>query len=752
MSATLLSSKIAILETEPQIPSIVSVLSAVLLLEGVTERGPINDPQIVTSFDEYERMFGGFTTANEVAMATYGFFLNGGSYAWVNRIVHYTDLTDPAAHTAAKGTVTLTNTGSLATAASETTTATEPFNLRSETLLTLDFTTDLGGPTTVTLTAVAATITSGAGTYNFGAGGQTLTFKVDQGPVQTVTFVAGDFSVPAAGTADEVALVINLNAVGLHADGSTGSVVLTSDKRGSGSHLEITGGAANALLGFSTTEVDGSGNVADLAAVTGAELEAIVEGAVADIAATVNGDGTVTFATAATGAAKTLQVVGTSGLDTALGLDNVVHSGAAAAPANTIKVDGRYFGDYTDDITIQIANATSGVASEFNLLVIRGGVVKEVFPNVTMDDTATNYVETVVNDENSGSVYIAVTDLDAGGTPTTDRPINITSSALAGGDAGTTSLADADYVGNQAGPTGLYAFDRVSDGTMLVIPNASSSLAGSMLEYSYSHRNGSLFCFLDPPAGYTAAQIVSWVTSGNLLENTAGEFGAVFWPRIKVANPATAIFGSAETITVPPSAWIAGRAAANDAKIGGVYQPPAGIGEGYGVVLGMRGVEDDPGGSSRHPVLDENVRDLVYPKRINPITKIETTPWHIDGSKTMKSTGSFPTIGERRGVIFIEQTIKGTLQTFRHRANNAETRRKVKNTVERFLEQEMGYGAFRSTDPATAFFVDCSDALNPLSLQRQGKLRCRVGLATNSPIDFIILEFTQDTRGLETAA
>jgi hypothetical protein len=148
-------------------------------------------------------------------------------------------------------------------------------------------------------------------------------------------------------------------------------------------------------------------------------------------------------------------------------------------------------------------------------------------------------------------------------------------------------------------------------------------------------------------------------------------------------------------------------------------------------------------------VLDEKKRDLIAPKRINPIVRYDGTPWHIDGGDTLKSTGNFPHIGERRGVIFIEQTIKAGLLVVKHRFNTAETRRMVNRIITRFLIQEMKKNAFRSQVPKDAFFVDTSDQLNPVSAQFAGQLFVRLGLATNKPTKWIIILVTQDTRALQ---
>lgn len=66
-------------------------------LVGVTERGPLNVPQLVTSYGEYQRLFGGTLPQSEftdptgrshcyLPHAVEGFFLNGGKRAWVNRV------------------------------------------------------------------------------------------------------------------------------------------------------------------------------------------------------------------------------------------------------------------------------------------------------------------------------------------------------------------------------------------------------------------------------------------------------------------------------------------------------------------------------------------------------------------------------------------------------------------------------------------------------------------------------------------
>ena len=55
---------------------------------GRTERGPINEPVPLRSFDEYRRTFGGHCTYSFVSLAVQHFFQNGGTHAVVVRVAN----------------------------------------------------------------------------------------------------------------------------------------------------------------------------------------------------------------------------------------------------------------------------------------------------------------------------------------------------------------------------------------------------------------------------------------------------------------------------------------------------------------------------------------------------------------------------------------------------------------------------------------------------------------------------------------
>ena len=261
----------------------------------------------------------------------------------------------------------------------------------------------------------------------------------------------------------------------------------------------------------------------------------------------------------------------------------------------------------------------------------------------------------------------------------------------------------------------------------------------AMIRYCEIDRKGFVFAVLDPPAGLGAVEMTDYVEREAGLYQLS-EYAAIYWPRLVILNPSRGRrLGLDRQIVVPPSGIVCGVYARTDgSKDGGVYEPPAGI--EVGRMFGVLGVANDE-------VLDEELRGLVFDKRINPLMADGVR--YIDGARTLKSNANFPSVSERRGVIFIERSVKAGLAFARHRNNDERLRAQVYRTVSAFLLTQMDNGAFRSRVPTKAFFVDVSDKLNTARVIFAGKLLVRMGLATQKPAEFGKLLVSQDTRAIE---
>jgi phage tail sheath protein FI len=409
------------------------------------------------------------------------------------------------------------------------------------------------------------------------------------------------------------------------------------------------------------------------------------------------------------------------------------------APANTdwLQAEGKDPGTYANRIEVEVQKSKSKAPDAFDLAVIEDGRYREVFADVRMSRDASRHVVRVVNAARGGSALIRLIDLEAAAAVV---PV-LQTIPLTGGNDGLAGLDDQDFIGTSVARNGLHAFDRVQDLPILFVPGrATPTVHQALLAYCERDRDGASFAVLDPPAGASAEEIVTYVEETAALLETS-EYGAMYWPRVTVPNPARSVFGDADSIVAPPSGAIAGAYARTDAaRQGGVYDPPAGIDRGR--LLGINGFETDE-------VLDEARRDIVYPKQINPLTTGTGLPRFIDGTRTLKSTGDFPSVSERRGVSFIETSLKRGLQFARHRNNDEALQAEVQRVITSFLSTQMNVGAFRSRVAESAFFVDLSG--NTADVVFAKKLLARVGLATQKPNEFVIVSVSADTRDIEAA-
>lgn len=746
-SNQLLGSKIVQEEVAPSGRAAPKFNTCVVAFEGVTEKGPIATPTLLFGFDDFKRVFGGYILDSDLASCVEGFFATGGALCWVTRTVHYTDITDASTKTSARATATLSTAPIAATAATNTSGNAGTYAMvNGQTIITVI---DSIAPVTSTIAATAATRSSGntAGDGFVMADGMTLTVKIDGGAVQTVTFLTGNFVNILLATAAEVAAVIAASLLGATVDVSTDHVRITSDRKGTGSKVEVTGGTANEVLGFDTAETAGSGNVSNVAAVAAAEIVSILQTDLSTTASVAVSGGKVKITSATTGATSHVQVTSAS-TAVALGFDNATHTGLASGTLETVRFEGKYDGAYADGLSIQKAAASSGVTGQFNIYVLDAvtGVRKETWPNLSMDPSSTRYIETIINNPRAGSTLVRAVDLAAATTDVLAAPADGTT-ALSGGLNGLSdngSIADIDYIGSQASWTGLYAFDTVSSLTVLAVCGvATPAVHLGMVAYCETHRVGQIFPILDPPTNLTAQEMVTYVSTTAGLENLS-EFGAIYWPRIKIANPSSALYGAQGedglgNIIIPPSGDICGVIARTDnAREGGVWDQPAGTETGK--FARVTGFETDE-------VLSEDVRDLVFPRRINPLTTEEGLPRYIDGARTLKGDGNFPSIGQRRGISYCERTIKAVLQPYRHKNNNPETRAGVQRSVWSFLQSQCALGAFASRVPDQAFFADFGDALQVAPNVIDGMW----GAATTQPAEFIRMRVSQDTRAVDAA-
>lgn len=394
----------------------------------------------------------------------------------------------------------------------------------------------------------------------------------------------------------------------------------------------------------------------------------------------------------------------------------------ATTPADTLEISALSEGTWGNRLKVKISDATKDSSNKFKLEVLETvngkDIIREIWDDLSMDDTSLDYIETRINGK---SQYITATDLDSASVAPTDMPA-LETAALAAGDDGAAELADTDYIGSAAGRTGLYALDVIDDSLLVAIPGvATTAVQNAVLDYAAGRKD--CFAILDPPMGNTPDEVKTYV------ESTAGlnsNYGAFYYPNVKIMDPV-----SNKEKVVPPSGFIIGAHARTDGEKG-VWKVAAGIEDGR--LAGVIGLETDL-------VNDKGIRDILYPARINPIPFLRSYGIRVYGARTLDGSGAFPYINERRTFIFCEKSIDEGTQFAEFENNEPGLWKRLTRSINAFLLGVWKQGGLKGATPQEAFFVKVDEELNTQETIDQGLLRGRIGLATHRPAEFIWFEF-----------
>ena len=88
MPITLTYPGVYIEEIPSGVRTITGVATSITAFVGRVQRGPIEDPKVINSYGDFERIFGGLWLDSSMSFAVRDFFMNGGSQAVIVRLYH----------------------------------------------------------------------------------------------------------------------------------------------------------------------------------------------------------------------------------------------------------------------------------------------------------------------------------------------------------------------------------------------------------------------------------------------------------------------------------------------------------------------------------------------------------------------------------------------------------------------------------------------------------------------------------------
>jgi uncharacterized protein len=191
----------------------------------------------------------------------------------------------------------------------------------------------------------------------------------------------------------------------------------------------------------------------------------------------------------------------------------------------------------------------------------------------------------------------------------------------------------------------------------------------------------------------------------------------------------------AETLTLPPSAAIAGAYCSVDATRG-VWKAPANVSLNFvsGCVTKVTNEEQ----------AEMNIH-TEGGKSINAIRSFTGQGVVVWGARTLAGNDNeWRYVNVRRFYNFVEESVKKATQQFVFEPNDANTWIRVSTMIENFLTNLWRQGALAGATPQDAFFVKVGlDVTITREDLLNGIMNVEIGLAVTRPAEFIILRFSQ---------
>jgi uncharacterized protein len=333
---------------------------------------------------------------------------------------------------------------------------------------------------------------------------------------------------------------------------------------------------------------------------------------------------------------------------------------------------------------------------------------------------------------NSNSMFVRAA--VAGST----RPPNSKSATpLAGGAAATWDFTSATNALSTVQGISLLAIpDSVNASDASGAPSQSqqaTTINGGLL-YCEAERN--VFYVSDPPFGLDVQSIGNFKSGSATSPALNSSYGAIYYPWVWIYNP---IAGA--NVPMPPSGPTLGRYAYTDNNVG-VWKSPAGVNDGalQTVVQLQTQVTDSD-------------QDILNPNGINALRNFLNYGNVIWGARTLAAGGSEWTyVSVRRLFIYVEQSLKQSLQWVVFEPNDQQTWASVTRDISAFLTTLWQSGGLFGASAAEAFFVTCDASNNPPETRSLGQLYIDVGLAPVFPAEFVIIRMTQKIAGPDSGS
>lgn len=278
--------------------------------------------------------------------------------------------------------------------------------------------------------------------------------------------------------------------------------------------------------------------------------------------------------------------------------------------------------------------------------------------------------------------------------------------------------------------TAIEALAPVNDLDLLAVPDAMSlRLAGGQPDveallrvqrFMLAHcaREGNRFAILD--------SLLKDALPGNSVEAvlkqreslTIGQAepvnGALYFPWLRTLNGRF----------VPPCGHVGGIFARTDARVG-VFKAPANE-----EVFGVMDLDAN---------IDDAVQGQLNPEGVNCLRAFPRRGIRVWGARTLSRDLNWRYVNVRRLFLTLRRWIDLNMTWANFEPNEPRLWVRIQRELTTYLNKLLQDGALQGATPAEAFYVKCDSETNPPELREVGQVVTEIGLAPQSPAEFIVV-------------
>ncbi|MDX3260696.1 phage tail sheath subtilisin-like domain-containing protein [Streptomyces sp. MI02-2A] len=402
-------------------------------------------------------------------------------------------------------------------------------------------------------------------------------------------------------------------------------------------------------------------------------------------------------------------------------------------PQATLKISAISPGTWGNQVYVDIVAGSTG-SGRFDLVIYVGGdtaaFVKERFNDISLDPSDSRNAQALINSPEIGSAYIHVQSLLNTAWDVSHAPVVQAGTPLTGGSEGAAAV---NLV------AAAESLEVIEDNLILNLPGITDATTLNPI-LTWAENQGSVFVVIDgvKPAATDnahsyAVSLQGMSTGGSAIADTS--YGAIYGPWLIVNDPATAAQGSARLL--PPGGAVVGQYTRTDASRG-VQKPPAGI----DTVL--RGVLDVQFRFSNDDQDNLNVAG------INVLKSLPGTGFVIYGARTLSAGMPDRYVSVRRSLMLIKKGVLDATRFAVFEPNDQILWDQVSAVISQYLLTLMQTGVLAGSTPDQAFFVTCDATNNTPATVSQGIVNITVGVALQTPAEFIVINIGQSGGGSTT--